>query len=168
MQRYCIIVKKVNIGCVQITYLRKFTLAMNLLTHPNLTPEFQLTKTLETDVGVLFLYGNIVIFQANEGIVMSRKTANSLIIKCLRFLKGKKWILLSNRINSYSVKPMDYKALDRIPSLEAVGIIYYNEIAKSNADLESKFCNIHFRSFGNLMEGVEWAKECLIDKLEII
>ncbi len=168
MQRYCIIVKKVNNDCVQITYLLKFTFAMNLLSHQNLPPDFKLTKTLETDVGMLFLYGNIVVFQANEGIVMSRKTANFVIIKCLRELNGQKWILLSNRINSYSVKPMDYKALDRIPTLAAVGVIYYTDIVKSNADLESKFCNIPFRSFGNLREAVVWAKDYLVDKLEII
>lgn len=134
----------------------------------NLPSDFQLTKTLETAIGEVYFYDNIAVFQANEGVVMSRKSANSVIIKCLRHLGGEKWILISNRINSYSVKPMDYKALNKIPSLRSICVVYYSEIVRSNAVLESKFCKIPFYSFNNLNDGLIWAKAYLRNEPEII
>ena len=39
----------------------------------NLPSGFQLKKKLETDIGVIYFYDTVVVFEAKEGIVMSYK-----------------------------------------------------------------------------------------------
>ncbi len=120
--------------------------------------DFQLKKTLETDIGILYFYGNIVVFEANEGVILSYKTGFSVLLKGLTIVGAKPFVYISNRIHSYSIKPIDYKYLNKVPSLKAVGLVYYNEVGLSNAELEAKFCKKQFRVFDNLTEAVIWGK----------
>lgn len=128
----------------------------------NLPQDFQLKKSIETDIGMLYFYNGIVIIEANEGITLSYKTGFSILIKGLNYLGTKPWVYISNRIHSYSIKPMDYKYLNKVPTLKAVGVVNYREIGHLNAELESKFCKKPFKVFDNLHEAAIWGKEVLI------
>ncbi|SRX75953.1 hypothetical protein [Aequorivita antarctica] len=124
----------------------------------NLPPGFRLKKTLETEIGMVYFYENIVVFEAKEGIIMSYKTGFSILLKGLNYLGAKPWVYLSNRVHSYSIKPMDYKYLNKVPTLRAVGVVNYYELGHSNAELEAKFCKKPFQMFDNLTEAVVWGK----------
>ncbi|MEH6763245.1 MAG: hypothetical protein V7655_02000 [Aequorivita antarctica] len=124
----------------------------------NLPLDFPLKKKLETEIGMVYFYNNIVVFEAKEGIIMSYKTGFSILLKGLSFLGTKPWVLISNRVNSYSIKPMDYKYLNKVPTLRAVGVVNYHELGHSNAELEAKFCKKPFQMFDNLTEAVVWGK----------
>ncbi len=104
---------------------------MQKISPHNLPPDFQLKKVLETEIGVVYFYDNIVIFEAKEGIVMSYKTGFSLLLKGLNYLGPNAGYYISNRINSYSIKPMDYKYLNNVPTLRALAVVNYNEIGHS-------------------------------------
>ncbi|MDC8001598.1 hypothetical protein POV26_11160 [Aequorivita todarodis] len=127
----------------------------------NLPEEFQLKKVLETEIGIIYFYRALVIVEAKEGIVISHKNGLSALLKGLGYLGAKPWVYISNRIHSYSVKPMDYKYLNKVPTLKAMGIVVYNEMARSNAELESTFCKKPFRIFDNLTEAAIWGKTYL-------
>ncbi|WP_410005048.1 hypothetical protein [Aequorivita nionensis] len=124
----------------------------------NLPADFQLKKTLDTDIGMVYFYDNIVVFEAKEGIIMSYKTGFSILLKGLNYLGPKRWVLISNRVHSYSIKPMDYKYLNKVPTLRAVGVVNYSEVGHSNAQLEAKFCKKPFQMFDDLTEAVIWSK----------
>jgi hypothetical protein len=124
----------------------------------SLPADFQLKKTLDTDIGMIYFYENIVIFEAKEGIIMSYKTGFSILLKGLNYLGSKRWVLISNRVHSYSIKPMDYKYLNKVPTLSAVVVVNYSELGHSNAELEAKFCKKPFHVFDNLTEAVIWGK----------
>ena len=124
----------------------------------NLPSGFQLKKKLETDIGVIYFYDTVVVFEAKEGIVMSYKTGFSILLKGLSYLGSKRWVYISNRVHSYSIKPMDYKYLNKVPTLRAVAVVNYSEVGHTNAELESKFCKKPFHMFDNLSEAVIWAK----------
>ncbi len=123
--------------------------------------ESNLEKVLETEIGTVRFYGNIVVFEAVEGIVVSHKNGFSVLLKSLQILGTKPWVYISNRINSYSIKPIDYKYLNKIPSLKAVAVVNYNEMGFSNAQLEAKFCKKPFQVFINLNDAVVWARNYL-------
>ncbi len=124
----------------------------------HLPSEFQLTKKLETDVGLIYLYGNIAVFEAKEGAVISYQSGFSVLLKGLDLLEGAPWSYISNRVNSYSIKPIDYKYLNNLSSLKAIAVVCYSDLVRSNAELESKFCKKPFRIFNNLSESAFWAK----------
>jgi hypothetical protein len=124
----------------------------------NLPADFQLKKTLDTDIGMVYFYDNIVVFEAKEGIIMSYKTGFSILLKGLNYLGPKRWVLISNRVHSYSIKPMDYKYLNKVPTLRAVSVVNYSEVGHSNAQLEAKFCKKPFQMFDDLTEAVIWSK----------
>ena len=128
----------------------------------NLPPNFQLEKIFESDIGKVYFYKNIVVFEAKEGIVLSYKTGFSILLKGLSILGTKPFVYISNRIHSYSVKPMDYKYLNKVPTLKAVALVNYNEAGHLNADLEAKFCKKPFRVFDNLQEAFIWGNGFLI------
>lgn len=126
---------------------------------PHILPSnFQIKKTLETDIGMVYFYGNIVVFEANEGVTLSYKTGFSILLKCLTVVGSRPCVYISNRINSYSIKPMDYKYLNKVPTLKCCGIVTYSGVGHSNAELESTFCKKPFRIFDNLTEAVIWGK----------
>ncbi len=135
---------------------------MQKISPHNLPSDFQLKRTLETEIGMVYFYGNVVIVEAKEGIVLSYKTGFSVLLNGLSLLGTKPWVYISNRIHSYSIKPMDYKYLNKVPTLKAVGIVNYMEAGHLNAELESKFCKKPFKVFDNLQEAAIWAKGFLI------
>lgn len=131
---------------------------MEKISPHKLPAEFRLKKTLETDVGMVYFYDNIVIFEANEGVIMSYKTGFSILLNGLNYLGTKPWVYVSNRVHSYSIKPMDYKYLNNVPTLRAVGVVNYSELGHSNAELEAKFCKKPFQMFDNLTDAFIWGK----------
>ncbi len=131
---------------------------MEKITQHNLPSDFQLKKKTETDIGMIYFYNGIVIFEAKEGVVLSYKTGFSILLKGLNYLGTKPWVYISNRAHSYSIKPMDYKYLNKVPTLRAVGVVNYSEVGHTNAELEAKFCKKPFHMFNNLTEAAIWGK----------
>ena len=124
----------------------------------NLPPEFQLTKIMEMEIGNYFFYGNVVIVEAKEGIMLSYKKDLSVILLILNITKGKPWVYISNRINSYAIQPLDYKYLNKVPSLKALGVVNYSEAGYLISELEAKFCKKPYGVYHSLIEAVTWGK----------
>lgn len=127
----------------------------------NLPSEFQLTKIMEMEIGNYFFYGNIVVVEAKEGINISYKKDLSIILLILNITKDKPWVYISNRINSYSIETMDYKYLNKVPTLKALGIVNHTQENYINSDLEVKFCKKPYKVFENLIDAANWGKEYL-------
>src|SRR5690606_1029765 len=124
----------------------------------NLPSDFHLDRVWETEIGVVYFYNDFVVFEAHEGVIISHQSGFSVLMEGLKYLGPKNWAYVSNRVNSYSINTIDYKYLHKIPSLKAVGVVYYNEIAHTNAIMEANFCKKPFKIFNNLLEGATWGK----------
>ena len=111
---------------------------------------------METEIGMVYFYDNIVVVEAKEGIIMSYKTGFSILLKGLSYMGNRPWVYISNRLHSYSIKPTDYKYLNKVPTLRAVGVVNYNEVGHANAELEAKFCKKPFQTFDNILDAVIW------------
>lgn len=127
----------------------------------NLSPEFQLTKIMEMEIGNYYFYNNVVIVEAKEGVTISYKKDLSIILIILNVTEGNPWVYISNRINSYAIQPLDYKYLNKVSSLKAMGVVNYTEIGHLNAEMEAKFCKKPYQTFNNLPEAVFWGKSFL-------
>ena len=84
-----------------------------------------LSDVIENEYATVYFYGNITVVEVNEGVTISFKTGISLLLKSLTLLGTKPFIIISNRINSYSVNPTDYKYLEIVPSLRVLSIVYH-------------------------------------------
>ncbi|MEM0516993.1 MULTISPECIES: hypothetical protein [Aequorivita] len=132
---------------------------MNLNPPHNLPSNFKLEKVLETNIGIIYFYGNIVVVEAKEGTTVSHKSGFSTLLQGLAYLGTKPWVYIAHRVQSYSVKPTDYKYLNKVTTLKAMVVVAYSDIARSNAELESKFCKKPFAVFDDLTLAAIWGKQ---------
>ena len=123
----------------------------------NLPEGVDLKDKLETEIGDLFFYPDLVIVEAKEGVTLSYKTAFSILLKALQLTGLKPFVYISNRINSYAVDPNDYKYFNKISSLKAMAIVSKLESARQNAMLEKAFFKKDLEIFDDLNEAYEWA-----------
>ena len=136
------------------------------VTNPHELPEtLQLENVLETSIGKVFIYKNIVIVEATEGVTINYKTAFSILVKGLKLLGTRPWIYIANRVNSYSVQPTDYKYLEKVPTLKGIAIVCYSSQARENAELERKFYKNPLDVFDSINEAYLWGKEILEGKI---
>ena len=129
--------------------------------HHQLNFSLELTHIIEREVATVYFYKNIVVVEANEGVNISYKSAFSLLIRGLSILKNRPWVYISNRKNSYSVTPTDYKYLKRVPSLKAMAIVSNSQTGKVNAKIESTFFDRPFQIFDSINDAAQWALEIL-------
>lgn len=127
----------------------------------NFPIETPLKKKLQTELGTLYFFDSLLIIQINSGVTLSYKTGGSLLIKALSIIGLKPIVLISNRVNSYSVDPNDYKHLQKVPMLKGIAIVYHNETSKKNAELEKNFFHKPFKGFSSMEDAVQWSKSIL-------
>ncbi|MEM7186848.1 MAG: hypothetical protein AAF466_09330 [Bacteroidota bacterium] len=123
----------------------------------NLPNGVYLKDQLDTDIGTIYFYPNIVIVEAHEGVTINYKTAFSILLRGLQITGFKPVVYISNRINSYSVDPNDYKYLNKISSLKAIAIVSKLESARQNAKLEKEFSKKDLEIFEDLNDAYLWA-----------
>lgn len=134
---------------------------MKKISHHKIPTEFRLTGKLKTDYGIYFFYDNIVVMEANEGILLSYSEEVSVLLNILKILDKKHWCFLANRVNSYATQPIEYRYLEKIPTLKALAVVCYSEAAQSNAAIESRFFHKPYKVFDNLEDAFLWAKTIL-------
>ncbi|PVW15800.1 hypothetical protein [Marixanthomonas spongiae] len=129
--------------------------------HHQLPESAVLKDVLKSKIATVYFYDDVAVVEAKEGVTLSYKTAFSLLISGLNYLRASSWVYISNRLNSYSLNPQDYRYLEKIPTLKGLAVVYESEIGKKNAEMEAKFFNKPFASFSNLTEAYNWARELL-------
>jgi hypothetical protein len=80
-----------------------------------------------------------------------------------------KVIFISNRINSYSVKPTDWiKITNKFNNLIGVGVVNYTAFSKSIFAIEKLFSKKQFIGFENLSAALEWAEELVENEKNLV
>jgi hypothetical protein len=112
--------------------------------------------------GTFYFFESYLISEIDEGIVFSGKEAIDIFNIALEFYDGNKrpeqFVYLSNRINNYSVKPVDWLDFDYMGSLMVgYGIVDDRKRAKLNAQIEEQFVPCEFGVFDDLTPAIIWA-----------
>lgn len=118
-------------------------------------------KVLNTELGTITIYNNIVIMEAKENVTISIKTGLFILLDVVKMVGTKPIVYISHRLNSYSVNPNDYKYLDMIPNLKGIAIVCYSEQGNRTAEFEEAFIHKPFKVFGNLMDAKRWSYKIL-------
>ena len=109
----------------------------------------------------IHFFENFVVVEAEEGVTLSYQTAFSILMKAIQYCSAKPFFYISNRKNSYSVNPNDYKYLEQIPNLAGIAIVSPSELGKSNAELELNFFKKPMEIFGHIQDAYNWGNSLL-------
>jgi len=135
---------------------------MPLYSPHKLSEKYRLTNVIKSNIAMVYVYNkNIAVVEIKEGVTLSYITGMSLLLKGVTVFGNRPWVYISNRINSYSVVPTDYKYLHRIGTLKALSIVTHEEGGKLKPHVESIFCKKPFDIFDELEEAMEWAEKAL-------
>ncbi len=129
---------------------------MKSLNSPHFSDGITLLHVYTSNLGVIYFYEHLVVAEFNEGISLSYHNAFSLLLKSIKYVGTRPIVYISNRINSYSVQPNDYKYLEKVPNIKGIAIVVKDPIGTSNAMLESKFVSKNFGVFSSIQEAQTW------------
>lgn len=110
----------------------------------------------------IYIFENFIISEIKEGVVFSWEDhAKCIIADVLEYTKnnGAEIVYLSHRVNSYSLKPLDWLHFfnDNL-SLKGYGVIGYNSFSFLNTVIENLFFRKKIRRFSDLETAVQWAR----------
>lgn len=112
--------------------------------------------------GDFYLFDGFVISEVYEGVTFSWEQHGKKVVEDLAYLydtNGHNLILISNRINSYSIKPADWrKFFKNRYALNGYAVVSYSTIGNSIALLEKFFIKAKSKRFSSLENAIEWAK----------
>lgn len=77
------------------------------------------------------------------------------------YFKGKRFVYITHRLNSYSVDPATYFETCKIENLAGFAVVATVPLARQNAEVEKLFIKIPFKIFVDLNEAVEWADQII-------
>ncbi len=123
----------------------------------------KLTIVIKTKDVTISLHKRIAIIEISEGTSISYENGIETLKRLLSIVGDKPWAYISNRVNSYSLDPNDYKHLNEIPTLKGIGVIQYKRSIETAMELEKMFVKKPFKTFDDLDAAIEWALERIDD-----
>lgn len=127
----------------------------------------EVIKEFNHPFGNMFVFQGHMIVEINEGIVVNWEDhVKVLSIDIEKFVgaKGKDLILISNRINSYSVIASDWlKFFKNSYNLRAYLIVSDEKTAKLGVMTENLFFNKKIKKFNSLYTAVNYIKSGLVE-----
>ncbi len=121
--------------------------------------KFKSTVVIKTNDITIRLHKSVAIIEIAEGTSLSYENGLQTFRRLLSIIGDKPWVYISNRVNSYSLDPNDYRHLNEIPTLKGIGVIQYKKSIKTAIELEKLFIKKPFKTFDDLDSAIEWALE---------
>lgn len=118
------------------------------------------------DEGTYYFFDTFIVSEINQDIIYNWETAQNMIKSAIEFY-GKDNLssisYISNRINSYAVKPADWlKFFKSNLNMNAYAIVTYNNRSHINATLETYLWGSKNSScFTDLSEAIRWVSPSL-------
>lgn len=109
----------------------------------------------------IFVLDEFLICQIREGTEIRQEHNVELNEIIQTHFSNKNMVYISNRINSYSVDPLTFVHIERIPNLLAIAVIPQTESMRKNAEFERDFYDKPYEIFDNLSEAITWANNII-------
>jgi len=119
--------------------------------------KYKSTVIIKTKELTIRVYNAIAIVEIEEGVAVSSKNGLEIFERLLSIIGDQPWVYISNRVNSYSLDPNDYRHLNEIHTLKGIGVIQYEKSIKTALELEKMFVKKPFKTFDDLDLAIEWA-----------
>lgn len=112
--------------------------------------------------GDFYLFDGFVIAEVYEGVTFTWENHGKKVVEDIAYLydtNGHDLLLISNRVNPYSIKPTDWrKFFKNRYTLKGYAVVSYSKIGNSIALLERLFIHTKSKRFNALENAIEWAK----------
>lgn len=112
--------------------------------------------------GNFYFFEGFVVSEIFEDVLFGWEEAKPVIYEVTKFYDtdGRNIVYLSNRINDYSVKPVDWLNFASYSfKLRGYGVINTSKSGLLNSKLESLFVKSKFKTFTDLTDALQWAAE---------
>lgn len=110
-------------------------------------------ETIELSHSTYYLFKKFIVAEINEGVVYRWELAREVIDRAHDFYGAKELALsyISNRINSYSVRPQDWLTFFKNDyNLRKIAFVTYTEIGYANIIFEKLFIKNRLKKFKTL------------------
>lgn len=126
-------------------------------------------KSEQCEIGTFHFSDNILIIEFSEGINVNFKASKEFFPLIISFYKNKPFGIISNRVNSYSLVPMDsIKFKDVFTSLTGYAVVSYDKAGLMNAQIENSFCADNNIIFEDLMSAIKWIDHRIKSRKSVI
>ena len=112
-------------------------------------------------VSEVFVFDQFLINQIKPGELVDSDQVKTLKHLIQVHFSDREMVYLSNRVFTYSVNPMVYNEVVKIPNLLGMGIVVHTDSSRLNAQFEKSFYTKPFAIFDNVPEAVYWAQEVI-------
>lgn len=118
-------------------------------------------KSIAIEMGEIHLFHEIAIIEFKEGADLNIKNTLDLVHYIqMHFGLDKPFALISNRVNSYAMQPLDSrKVKQQFPNLKGYGVVATNSAARLGAEIENDFCTTHEIIYTDLCDAFYTLKE---------
>lgn len=116
---------------------------------------------LKFDFCDMHIYDNYLIVIMKEGITITPAHNQILVNVAETYFNPRRFVYISNRLNSYAVDPSVYLETSKIENLAGFAVVSKDFKAKSNAEVEKLFLNKPFEIFSSVEEAIDWANAIL-------
>lgn len=114
------------------------------------------------DTGTLYFLEQIAIVEFNDGLHITIESSKSIFHQIETYFNHKRFGLIANRVNSYSIHPLDMQRTREVyPNLGAYAVVATDKASKMSAEIENSFCQNYDINFDNLYEAVETVSQRL-------
>lgn len=127
-----------------------------------------MTNKVIFDFGEIDLFEDFAVGRINDGVIVDRQKVLDMFQYSLSVYDEKPFGYISDRINSYSLKPEAYEASYKAKNLVAMAVVVNTPAKRMSAAIEKMFSKIPFRQFKTLPEAKTWIKEQLASHLKSV
>lgn len=121
-------------------------------------------ETHHLKIGTFYFFDNLVIAEINEGMHIDLESSKDFFIIANEFFaNGKPFGYISNRINHFSVSPIDFANYSlKLENIKAFcAITYNNYYDKMNVEIERRFYTKPFYCTNEIEDAVNWSNNII-------
>ena len=118
-------------------------------------------KKNKTELGFIYFFEDVLVVEFNEGVHIDYQASREHIDLILDFYKSKPFGYICNRIDKFSVYPLDFSKFNKaLNNLTAFCIVCYSEFDRINTEIESMFCvDKPYKAFDTIEDAYYWVKD---------
>ncbi|GAA4237243.1 hypothetical protein GCM10022291_23520 [Postechiella marina] len=118
----------------------------------------QVLKQVKTKIGDIFFFNHIAIIEFYEAVHVDVDNCTEIFNEIKTYFgDARSFGIISNRINSYSIKLLDVPLFRlQFKNLKGYAVVGYTPASKMNAKIENNYCLSHNIDFDNIYEAVDF------------
>lgn len=116
-----------------------------------------IVKSVKKNLGDIYFFNHIAVIEFNEGVHIDIKASEEFFEELnLYFGTSRPFGVITNRVNSYSVKLMDINLFkEKSKNLCSYAVVGHTTASKMNAEIENGFCLAEKTNYDSLYEAID-------------